>query len=119
MTNQVMRIVSWLTTTRTRLCLYPARVFLINPTATFRPPHERFRRLRINGDTDNRFFLWWILLLVDVKWQRNIFCALLQYADGCLFSRYDVTLTGLRSGFFPLVIPSNDALLPQVRASTT
>ncbi|EIO15774.1 hypothetical protein ECPA31_2762 [Escherichia coli PA31] len=40
------------------------------------------------------------MLLVDVKWQRNIFCALLQYADGCLFSRYDVTLTVYGADFF-------------------
>nr|AAM88309.1 unknown [Escherichia coli] len=35
MTNQVMRIVGWLTTTCTRLRLNPARVLFINPATTF------------------------------------------------------------------------------------
>src|SRR5699024_89742 len=100
MTNQVMGIVGWLATTRTRLCLHPARVFLIYPTATFRSLHERFRRLRINGNADHRLFLWCVLLLVDVRQRRKIFCALLQYAGGCLFSRYDVAFTVHRANFF-------------------
>ena len=97
--RQVMGIVGWLTTTRTRLCLHPACVFLVNPAATFRSFHERFRRLRINGNADHRLFLWRVLL-VGVRQRRKIFCALLQYAGGGLLSRYDVAFAVHRADFF-------------------
>lgn len=98
-TNQMMRIVGWHTAASTRLCLNPTSVFLLNPAATFRQLHERFRRLWINGDAYHRLFLWWFLLLVGVRQRCKIFCALFQYAGGGLLSLYDVAFAVHRADF--------------------
>ncbi len=64
MTNQVMGIVGWLTTTRTRLCLYPSACISDLPSGIVRSPHEQLRRLRSTAILTTVFFCggfccWW------------------------------------------------------------